>query len=704
MHIVPEKERRADLFEEEEADMTQQSVPFPGAPEVGTASAAAGAGAGLAGERKPTRTIAILARSASKTHRLAIQAKITSNGFSILSERLEEWTLDDQDFLHEFLRDEAADDDVADNEAPGAAEANEAAMARWIKRLTVGPIYVMVLERNRAAELWKDMMGPDYDEDDDAAVHSQAAQPTLDSDGLPIAKTGLRAQYGAGALYGSPPRSAERQLAICFPELASSEALDALHAEASMMADEQRTADRPGSVAAVGRDGSFVVREDEDIVYDEAGQAFDAHNGEPLELQSEIVIDRSNDTDASVQAKLAAMSITATGAEAGGNKVFRARPLPASTMKASAQPRLSRAAALRMGIKLPDPPKRTPSTDAASQDAAANVGISGLPRADVKLPRSLQRPSVAPRLNKAAAARTGASDTSPTATKTRKPVDFSSTPGHKRLSTSGPRPASLAAPTVAPRLNKAAAARQSQGGAGAVPPTTTTASSSSARASSHGSQASSESKGAALARKPVDFSNTPGHKRHSMVGASQLKSLQAPSVAPRLNKASAARQGAGATAPSAASSAAASAAASTSPSRTRAASAMSTSRASLSASTTTSSPATKERKPVDFSNTPGHKRASNSFSVASLQKPTIAPRSNAASARRLSVGGVGNNAAASTSPAKGGAPSSRPGSSLAGRPSSRISSSGPHQDGASQHLSQSQSRSAKAPPSSYRFP
>lgn len=688
--------------------MTQQGLLFPGD----------GAGAR---ERKPTRTIAILARSASKTHRLAIQTKISSNGFSILSERLEEWTLDDQDFLHEFLRDEAADDGDVDADR----EESEAAMARWIRRLTVGPIYVMVLERYRAAELWRDMMGPDLDEeDDDSSVLSvgkangqtMASQGSaLDSDGLPIPRTGLRAQYGAGALYGSPPWTAERQLAICFPELASPEALDALHAEASMLVveDEPRMADRPGSVAGVGRDGSFVVREDDDIVYDEAGQAFDAHNGEPLELQSEILMDRSRESiNASPETKRQQQKLLAAlGQGSEGKKIFRARPLPASTMKASTQPRLSRAAALRMGIPLPEVPKRTASVDAASQESASHLGISGLPRAEVKLPRSLQKPSVAPRLNKAAVARTGGSvpDSSPTVPKTRKPIDFSSTPGHKRLSNSGPRPASLAAPSVAPRLNKAATARQSMGGGTAldVRPSPT-------RASSHASQSSDGTRNAPLARKPVDFSNTPGHKRHSMVGTGQLKSLQAPSVTPRANKASVARLAGGNMAP-AESLSPSSSPAKTPQSRARAASALGTSRASLSsAPTSASETADKERKPIDFSNTPGHKRTSNSFSVASLQKPTITPRSNAAAARRLSVGGVGAAAALASSLSPSSVkPASRPASSLAvsggggGRPLSRMSSSGPHQDGAvhpSSTARSAQSRIAKAPPSSYRFP
>ena len=42
-------------------------------------------------------------------------------------------------------------------------------------------------------------------------------------------------------------------------------------------------------------------------------------------------------------------------------------------------------------------------------------------------------------------------------------------------------------------------------------------------------------------RAPVDFSNTPGHRRASLSGSVQLPSLKAPTIAPRLNAAAQAR-------------------------------------------------------------------------------------------------------------------------------------------------------------------
>lgn len=299
-------------------------VPFPSTPE----RTQEGKGEAIA-HQLHTRTIAILAGVACKTHRLAIQTRITQNGFAILSERLEEWSLDsDEDFLSEFLREEEQ-------------------RVAWMHRLTGAPIYVMVLERHRAVEMWQEMCGADLDEDEEGGV---------DDDGLPIQRTGLRARYGAGALYASSVKGAPRQIAICFPDLASLQAMEALHAEENV----------PNRYAAVGSDGGFLVREDEDIVYDEEGKAFDAHNGEPLELQQELV--------ASVQ----------SSSSPAVPRVFKARPMPSSTQKASIKPRLSKAAALRMGVALPEPPKRTLS-NTSSNDAA--LGISGLPRVGVTLPK-----------------------------------------------------------------------------------------------------------------------------------------------------------------------------------------------------------------------------------------------------------------------------------------------------------------------------
>lgn len=285
----------------------------------------------------PSRTIAILAGVACNTHRLAIQAHITQDGFTILSERVEQWSIEtDQDFLTEFLRDEEK-------------------MDLWMQRLTGAQIYVMVLEGQDAENGWLELCGPDLDDEE------EEKEPRLNEDGLHILKTGLRARYGAATLYGSSVEGAPRQIAICFPDLASFDALDALHTEGEK---------GPNTIAAVGPDGKFLVRDELDIAYDDRGRAFDVHTGDAIDLQSE--------------ARNALNSVAPKKSMEGG---FKARPSPSSTKKPIIQPRLSKAAALRMGVALPDASKRE-ATKTTSNDES--LGISGLPRANIALPKVCQ--------------------------------------------------------------------------------------------------------------------------------------------------------------------------------------------------------------------------------------------------------------------------------------------------------------------------
>jgi hypothetical protein len=50
----------------------------------------------------------------------------------------------------------------------------------------------------------------------------------------------------------------------------------------------------------------------------------------------------------------------------------------------------------------------------------------------------------------------------------------------------------------------------------------------------------------------------------------------------------------------------------------------------------------RDRHPVDYSTTPGHKRSTSALGnrIASLAQPTIVPRLNTATQKRLSVGGA----------------------------------------------------------------
>ncbi|KAK0526679.1 hypothetical protein OC834_004715 [Tilletia horrida] len=611
---------------------------------------------------EPTRTIAILTRSAAKVHRLAITSKITAAGFNILAERLETWeTPADDDFLSAFL----------------ACEADE---KRWVMRLTGAPIYVMLLERKRASQTWLELLG------------SEDPNGHLDEDGLPLANSNqtLRGTYGFENFYGSPVTGAEHQIAIAFPEFASAEALQNL-----------------GLQSPVDQDGVEYI-DSHDVVYDEHGRAYDARTGEELDLQAAYDEDQEYDEQQYAEGE---------GMERGegSNTIYRALRLPKSHHKPDIEPRLSKAAALRMGIELPPVPraKRTTSDASSGSKSSQPLGISGLPLADKPLPKSLSRPSLAPRLNKAAAARmgqpvedtgsNGANKTNGAAARPRQVVDYSNTPGHKRnLTPSGL--ASLQKPTIAPRLNKASAARISSGGSvtsptlSAAPPsgpqrTFSGSSAMSAASSNGGSEA-----GGARPRQATDYSNTPGHKRASIHGMAKPASLAAPSIAPRVNKAAAARMSTGSNG------AGAGVAAGLGGEGRRESSEGRGAHGRTSSVVVSGSSAQRERVPVDYSNTPGHRRASLSLAVASLAPPTILPRSNNAAEARLAADKVARETEGKQPRRPGSAAGSRPGSSLgasSGRPgSAQGASSGPN--GAAAPARPSKVKGG-APPSSYRM-
>ncbi|CAD6885546.1 unnamed protein product [Tilletia controversa] len=608
----------------------------------------------------PTRTIAILMRSAAKVHRLAITSKITAAGFDILAERLETWeTPADDDFLSAFL----------------ACEADE---KKWVMRLTNTPIYVMLLERKRSAQAWLELLGTED-------PHGQ-----VDEDGLPLAHSNqtLRGTYGVENFYGSPVTGAEQQIAIAFPEYATSEALNNL-----------------GLKSPVDEHGVEYI-DSHDVVYDEHGLAYDARTGEELDLQAAYDEDQEQDEHHADN-----QPIDRTGT------VYRALRLPKSHLKPDIEPRLSKAAALRMGIELPKIPRAKRTSSDASSGSKSNqgpLGISGLPLADKPLPKSLSRPSLAPRLNKAAAARMGqgaAGEESHGANgngnnevlRPRQATDYSNTPGHKRnLIPSGL--ASLQKPTIAPRLNKASAARMSGGSVGANSPTTVLSPSFSSPGSLFrpsrtfsGSSATSagSSESGPRPRQATDYSNTPGHKRMSVPGMSKVASLAAPSIAPRVNKASAARMGGGG--PSGSSSAVAEG-------RKEGPDGRIHGRASSFSTGGSGIAAQREKVPVDYSNTPGHRRASLSLAVASLAPPTIAPRSNNAAEARFAADKVTRDGGEAGPRRPGSASGARPGSSNGSKSFSRPGSA---MGAGSSPAQPTDGRNAKAkgaaPPSSYRM-
>ncbi|RDB18005.1 Thioredoxin domain-containing protein 3 [Hypsizygus marmoreus] len=149
---------------------------------------------------------------------------------------------------------------------------------------------------------------------------------------------------------------------------------------------------------------------------------------------------------------------------ANGKPTFRARPVPATTVAPDIVPRMTRSAALRAGVTVDKTASgpRAPLSKEQLEKTFANV--PGHKRAASIAVASTAAPTIAPRMTRAASLRLGVK---PEMTTTRRKTlsseeavkaTFEGVPGHKRRESIAV--ASVKAPTVTPRLNKSAALRQ----------------------------------------------------------------------------------------------------------------------------------------------------------------------------------------------------------------------------------------------------
>lgn len=268
-----------------------------------------------------------------------------------------------------------------------------------------GPVWVYVLERRRAVEVWNTLMGP---QDPEVARRE--------------APNSLRALYGLSSsqngLMGSPDtQTAEIQIASLF---ASSPPFP--------------TTDLPDE-----RFGS--MRSTTSSILDALRRTTSDEGYAP-----------SNVTNpSSGNGKL----------DANGKPIFRARAVPATNAKPDIVPRSTRAAALRAGVAVDKSGPSVPRAPLTKEQLAKTfANVPGHKRAETISVASTAAPVVAPRMTRAAALRLGQQPPPPvvkrptTADGTR---TFEGVPGHKRRETISV--ASVGAPTVAPRLNKSAALR-----------------------------------------------------------------------------------------------------------------------------------------------------------------------------------------------------------------------------------------------------
>jgi len=269
-----------------------------------------------------------------------------------------------------------------------------------------GPVWVYVLERRRAVDVWNSLMGD--------------ADPNL---ARQLSPTSLRALYGISAaqngLMGSPdPDSAEIQIASLFASSPPYPVTD--------LPDVTSTRMTASALA---------------------------------ELQSSVASSNDNGYAHS----------TATNPSTLGTRraSFRARDIPPSHLTPDIVPRTTRAASLRAGIRVEKTPSspRSPPTKEAIAKTFANV--PGHKRAGSIAVASTAPPVIAPRMTRAASLRLGqqpppkqtrntASEGSARPSSVNKAV-FEGVPGHKRRDSISV--ASTKAPTVAPRTNRSATLR-----------------------------------------------------------------------------------------------------------------------------------------------------------------------------------------------------------------------------------------------------
>jgi len=156
-----------------------------------------------------------------------------------------------------------------------------------------------------------------------------------------------------------------------------------------------------------------------------------------------------------------------------GKPLFKARPIPVTNEKPDIVPRTTKAAALRAGVLIEKTATAGPRTPISKERQAQTfANVPGHKRNSTIAVASTAAPTIAPRMTKAASLRLGlAPQPIPLRQRSRtneeRKTTFDGVPGHKRRETIAV--ASVKDPIVPPRLNKSAALRAQKDSQG--PPT-----------------------------------------------------------------------------------------------------------------------------------------------------------------------------------------------------------------------------------------
>ncbi|TFK52424.1 hypothetical protein OE88DRAFT_1795516 [Heliocybe sulcata] len=401
----------------------------------------------------PTRTVAIIKNHALE-HRLEIEPRILEASFEIVKERQMEFDMEtDPEALYELFGDDA-------------------------RSFAEGPVWVYVLERRRAVEVWKTLMGP--------ADPAEARQTAPNS---------LRALYGLSsaqnAFMGSPDvETAEIQIASLFvsspPFPLSDLPSDDLsptsqHASGSIrsMSSSVLSALRKSAsdTASPGKNGAFKARAVPSTVLVPSIQP---RQSRAALLRAGVQVDK---VQVGKRAPLTKEQLAKTFADVPGHKFRSGSITVASTAPPAIAPRMTRAASLRIGkgdaaalaaaISAQPMKTRSVSSDEMGKSARSNgtsngsgsgepkkdafEGVPGHKRRESMPVSSTKAPTVAPRMNRSAQLRAMKDAAPPSSFNLRSSLDQRSPPSRtpSRQSLSGGRPPPSASITRSPSSSSA---------------------------------------------------------------------------------------------------------------------------------------------------------------------------------------------------------------------------------------------------------
>ena len=282
------------------------------------------------------------------------------------------------------------------------------------------PVWIYVLERPRAAEVLQSIMGEEDPED--ARVHSPHS---------------LRAVYGVDKINNA------------FGCAIDPTAVDILFASSPVWS--------PGELPELNGKEYSTIRSVNTAFLAALRENASPEENSDAAMYANLVRHGSNPGSAT-----SSLGTPRTGDKSpavNGKTPFKARPVPATNAPGAVQTRMTKAAALRMGIAIPTENRRH-SLDPSTFQKQYEGNVPGYKRNIAVQVASTAPPVIAPRPTRASQLREG----KPIDVPRRQSLDipreatFRGVPGHKRRETL--EVASTKPPTVAPRANRSAMLRQ----------------------------------------------------------------------------------------------------------------------------------------------------------------------------------------------------------------------------------------------------